>query len=61
MKAVAVCPDGKELRVLTSGRRSLMASFMVLTMMPIVAYDMASMMVRSLNEWRPRTPARLSP
>ena len=60
-KAVAVWPDGHELRVLPSGRISCAVYLMELTKPAMMAYDMAVEARNRHVSLRPSTPAKLSP
>ena len=47
MKAVAVCPDGKEFRALPSGRFIFVMFFIANTVEPMSAYAVPRIIVRS--------------
>lgn len=59
--AVAVCPEGKELRVEWSGLHSLTVYFSPFTMPAISTAEKALLTVSSPHELRPCTPAAFRP
>src|SRR5690606_33046504 len=61
INAVAVCPDGKELYVLPSGRCTLVTAFKLKTLVPMIRYEVARIMVRSLKLCFPLIPTALRP